>query len=85
MIILSLLLITFLIIASPYQLGVVSKKLVYTNFDDSERYFFVVKINNELCDFEVSESMVKKYKKDQWILMNTVTYSNARYVKNIIF
>jgi len=85
MIILSLLLITFLIIASPYRLGKIEKKLIYRSFNGNERYFLVVSIDGELCDFEVSESMVKKYKQGQWILMNTVTYYNARYVKSIIF
>ena len=70
---------------TAYQIGTVSKKLVYTNFDDSERYFLLVSIDGELCDFEVSEAMVKQYKQGQWILMNTVTYYNARYVKSIIF
>lgn len=84
MMILSLLLITLLIIASPYRLGKIEKKLVYRSFNGDKRYFLVVNINGELCDFEVDSFQIRLFRKFEWVLVNTVTYQNSKYIKTIV-
>lgn len=69
---------------SSYKVGVVKKKLVFKNFDESLRYFLIIEIGGEECDFEVSESQIKGLTKGSLIITKCITYQNSNYICNII-
>ena len=69
---------------SSYKIGIVKKKLIYKNFDESVRFFLVLEINGEECDFEVDEPQIKCLTKGSLIVAKCITYQNSNYICNII-
>lgn len=69
---------------SPYKIGTVRKKLVFKNFDESVRFFLVVEIDGEECDFEVTELFIKSLKQGSLIVAKCITYQNSNYICNIL-
>jgi hypothetical protein len=69
---------------SPYKIGTVKKKLVFKNFDESVRFFLIVEIDGEECDFEVTESFIKGLNQGSLIVAKCITYQNSNYICNIL-
>lgn len=69
---------------SSYKIGTVKKKLVFKNFDESVRFFLVVEVDGEECDFEVTESFIKDLRQGSLIVAKCVTYQNSNYICSIL-
>lgn len=70
---------------SPYKIGTLKKKLQFRKFDGTLRYFLVVDIEGEECDFEVDHFQINLFSKNSLMIVKCQNYQNANYIQEIVW
>ena len=70
---------------SPYKIGTLKKKLQFESFNEQKRYFLVVEIEGEECDFEVDDFQIKLFKKNSVMIVKCVNYQSGNYIQEILW
>jgi hypothetical protein len=70
---------------SPYKIGTLKKKFQFESFNGQKRYFLIVMIEGEECEFEVDEFQVLLFSKNSTIIVKCVHYQNSNYIQTILW